>query len=101
MDNEIIFIIIVCILVFYYMFYYKNENMTNMTNPSDQTSIMENVYLYIQNNPDDTFSDYINFLQSIGNINLNLIDNEVFVTFKLLKKRNMFTITDVQSAMKL
>ena len=83
------------------MFYYKNENMTNMTNPSDQTSIMENVYLYIQNNPDDTFSDYINFLQSIGNINLNLIDNEVFVTFKLLKKRNMFTITDVQSAMKL
>ena len=75
--------------------------MTNMTNPSDQTSIMENVYLYIQNNPDDTFSDYINFLQSIGNINLNLIDNEVFVTFKLLKKRNMFTITDVQSAMKL
>lgn len=98
MDNHIIFIIIVCILVFYFMFY-KSEYMTNVS--SDQQSFIDKLYVYITDNPDITFSDYINFITSIKNTNLNIIDNEVYVTFKLLKKKNMFSKDDIKEAMKL
>ena len=98
MDNQVIFIIIVCILVFYFIFY-KSENMTNIS--SDQQSVIEQIYVYIMNNPDITFADYVKYLITIQNTNLDIIDNEVFVTFKLLKNKNMFTIDDIKSAMKL
>lgn len=98
MDKQIIFIIIICIIAFYFIFY-KTENMTNVT--SEQQTIIENIFTYINNNPSAEFVDYINFLTSIKNTNLNIIDNEVFVTFKLLKKKNMFSIDDIKVAMKL
>lgn len=79
--------------------FYKSEYMTNVS--SDQQSFIDKLYVYITDNPDITFSDYINFITSIKNTNLNIIDNEVYVTFKLLKKKNMFSKDDIKEAMKL
>lgn len=79
--------------------FYKSENMTNVS--SEQQLIIEKIFTYINNNPNAEFVDYINFLTSIKNTNLNIIDNEVFVTFKMLKKKNMFSIEDIKQAMKL
>jgi hypothetical protein len=50
---------------------------------------------------DTTFGDYINFLSSIKNTNLHIIDNEVFATFKSLKKRNNLTKKEIMNEMKL
>lgn len=96
-NNQIIFIIFICVISFYFMFY-KSENLTNV---SSEQSVIEQIFMYINNNPTGEFIDYINFLSSIKNTNLHIIDNEVFVTFKLLKKKNMFTTDDIKSAMKL
>jgi hypothetical protein len=75
------------------------EAMTNVE--PEQQQIIDKIYDYIINDPDITFVDYINFLSSVKNTNLNIIDNEVFVTFKLLQKKKMFSKDDIISAMKL
>jgi hypothetical protein len=73
--------------------------MTNIL--PEQQAVVNLVYDYINATPDSTFVDYINFLTGIKNTNLDIIDNEVFITFKMLQKRNLFSKEDVISAMKL
>lgn len=99
--NNIIMITlaIVAITAAYYLFFYKIETMTNIL--PEQQAIVNLIYDYIITNPDGTFADYINFLISIKNTNLYIIDNEVFVTFKMLQKRKLFSKDDIISAMKL
>lgn len=75
------------------------EKMTNITD--EEQKQINKVYNYVVNNPNSSFADYINYLTSIKNTNLHIIDNEVFVTFKLLQKKNMFSKADIVSAMKL
>jgi hypothetical protein len=96
-DNTIL--IIIALVAVYFFFFYKKETMTNIS--SEQQKIVDQIYNSIVNNPDITFVDYINLLSSLKNTNLNIIDNEVFVTFKLLQKKKMFSKDDIISAMKL
>lgn len=96
--NNLIVIIVILVSI-YYFFFYKTENMTNVE--PQQQQVIDQIYNYIVNNTDITLGDYINFLTSIKNTNLSIIDNEVFVTFKLLQKKNMFSKNDIISAMKL
>jgi len=97
MDN--IIIILIVIVTIYYFFFYNTENMTNIQ--PELNLMIDNIYNYIVNNQDATFADYINFLTSIKNTNLHIIDNEIFVTFKILQKKKMFSKDDIISAMKL
>ena len=99
MDNRISFILIIGVVVSFYFMFYKSEKLTNVS--SEDQSIIEKIFMYINNNPESEFVDYINFLTSIKNTNLDIIDNEVFVTFKVLKKKNMFTMDDIKVVMKL
>jgi hypothetical protein len=98
MDNNTIIIGLVLIAIIYFYFY-NVEKMTNLS--FTQQSIVDNVYDFIVSHPDATFTNYIDFLTNIKNTNLDIIDNEVFVTFKLLQKKNMFSKNDIVSAMKL
>jgi hypothetical protein len=91
--------IILAVLVIFYFLFLKTEGMSNVS-PETQLHV-DQIYTYIMNNPDLTFSDYINFLTSIKNTNLEIIDNEIFVSFKLLHKRNMLSKDDILSSMKL
>lgn len=98
MNNTIIFVVF-AIVIYLYFFMYKKESMTNVS--IEQQNIIDKLYDFINNHPNAKFSDYINFLSSIKNTNLHIIDNEVFVTFKSLKKRNSFKKQDIIDEMKL
>jgi hypothetical protein len=98
-ENLTVIVGVVAVVVVYYLFINKTEKMTNVS--IEQQQVINDIYKYIVNNPNVNFPDYIEFLLSIKNTNLNIIDNEVFVTFKLLQKKKMFSITDIISAMKL
>lgn len=98
MNNTILsIIIIVAFLSLYYFLFHTKESMTNV---SFEQQTINNIYIYISNNPDITFADYINFLISIKNTNLHLIDNQKFLSFKILQKRNLFVKNDIENAMK-
>lgn len=99
MNNVLIIIAIAIAIAVYFLLNNNTEKMSNITD-EEQTQ-MDKVYNYIVNNPNSSFVDYINYLTSIKNTNLHIIDNEVFVTFKLLQKKNMFSKVDIISAMKL
>ena len=95
---EFILLLILGLFTLYYLFY----NQENYTNISDKDQItIDQIYDYINTNPDNTFVDYINFLANIKNTNLDIIDNEVYATFKAAKKRNKFTKQDIIEEMKL
>lgn len=97
MDNNTILLIIALIAV-YYFFFYSQENMTDLT--PEQQSFVDGLYNYINDN-DLTFEQYIQYLNSTRNTNLNIIDNEVFIAFKLAKKKGNFTKQMIMEEMKL
>jgi 5-methylthioribose kinase len=97
MDNNTILLIVALIAV-YYFFFYSQENMTDLT--PEQQSFVDGLYNHINDN-DLTFDQYIDYLNRVQNINLNLIDNEVFVGFKLAKKKGTFTKQLIVEEMKL
>jgi hypothetical protein len=98
-NNTILIVVVVVVVVVYYLFFYKKETMTNVS--SEQQQIIDQIYNSVVNNPDITFVDYIKLLKSLNNTNLDIINNEVFVTFKLLQKKKMFSKDDIVSEMKL
>lgn len=95
-----IFIIIIIIILYYCFVYSNNESMTNEL-PDIQQQFIDSLYNYINNNDNINFIDYINFLTSLKNTNLNIIDNDVFTEFKILKKRKLFSKQDIITQMKL
>jgi len=98
MDSFIVILILCAAILLYIFFHFKKESMTNVSE-KDQI-IIDSVFDYI-NAHEGTFADYINFLTSIKNTNLNIIDSQVFATFNALKKRNLLTKQDIMSEMKL
>jgi hypothetical protein len=96
MNNTTIFICVVAICLGYF-FLSKTESMTNIS--AQDQNIIDRLFTFIT--PETTFPDYINFLTSVQNTNLHIIDDEVFATFKALKKRNMLTKNDIVNEMKL
>ena len=101
MNKTTILYLCIGIIILYVLFFnvpHTNEKMTNISD-KDQI-IIDSVFDYI-NSHDGTFADYINFLTSIKNTNLNIIDSQVFTTFIALKKRKLFTKEDIISEMKL
>jgi hypothetical protein len=95
MDNNIILLGIALIAI-YYFFFYNKEQLTNLT--SEQQIFVDGLYDYINNN-DLTFDQYIDYLNKVQNTNLKIIDNEVFVGFKLAKKKGIFTKQSIAAEM--
>lgn len=88
MDNNTLILLALAAVAIYYFFFYKKEQLTNLT--SEQQSLVDSLYNFI-NAQDVTFDQYIDYLNKLQNTNLKLIDNEVFVGFKLAKKKGTFT----------
>lgn len=97
LSNTHIFIIIAVAFILY-LFMYKKDTFNNI---SDETrDQIDKIYDYIVFN-DPSYTDYLNFLISIHNTNLHLIDSEVFALFKGSKKRSTFTKEMILEEMKI
>jgi hypothetical protein len=98
MDTTTILYLCIGAILFYFIFFgYKKESMTNVS--EKDKIIVDALFNYIT--PETTFADYLNFLSSIKNTNLNIIDNDVFSTIKALKKKNLLKKEDIISEMNL
>jgi hypothetical protein len=98
MDNKTIFYLSIGAIILYVFFFgYKKESMTNIS--EENQKVVDALFDYIT--PETTFSDYIIFLTSIKNTNLNIIDNDVFSSLKALKKKDLLKKEDIISEMKL
>lgn len=87
-NNNTIILICLIILASYFFLFYKKEELTNL-NPKEQ-AFVDNLYDFIMNN-DVSFEEYLKYLNAVKNTNLKIIDNEIFVSFKLAKKKGTFT----------
>lgn len=101
MNNQIrnILLIALIIIAIYYFYFYNKENLTNIS--SNDQEIINKIYDYFVLNKDTDFSAYLNYLKEIKNTNLQIIDREVYTTFKVLKKRNSLTKTEIAQMMEL
>ena len=98
MDNKTIFYLSIGAIILYIFFFgYKKESMTNIS--EENQKVVDALFDYIT--PETTFADYINFLTSIKNTNLNIIDSDVFSSFKALKKKDLLKKEDIILEMKL
>lgn len=101
MDNKTVTIIILALcamVILYYFFGYKKESLTNISR--EDKAIVDKLFTKFAKNPDMSFDEYADFLESIENTNLNLISNDLLTTFKTLRKRQLLTKEDIASAMK-
>jgi len=99
-DNAlIIIVIIIVIFMIYHQYNYKEQE--NLTSNGDLSytvvnSIAIKVFHFINKLPDNSqFVDYVNYLNSIDNLNLNLISLEAYYELKTLKKQNKLTVQSV------
>jgi ABC-type dipeptide/oligopeptide/nickel transport system permease component len=91
-------LLILIAIVFAYFFFFKKDTFQNVSPEINQQ--IDQIYDYIMNN-DPKYTNYLDFLISIHNTNLELINAEVFSLFKGAKKRNMFTKEMILEEMKL
>lgn len=78
---------------------YKIKEKLSNTDRDKNTEVAKQVYKYFIDNNNIDFVDYINFLTSIKNTNLKIIDLEVFYELKSLKKKGKLTLDSVRSEM--
>ena len=101
--NETILYILVTLVVGYALYKLINpdkmkEKITNVENDKN-TEVAKQVYKYFIDTKNIDFVDYINFLTSIKNTNLKIIDLEVFYELKSLKKKGKLTLDSVRGEM--
>lgn len=96
LTNTHIYIIIALVLAYFFLF--KKDKFENVS-PEINTQI-DQIYDYIMNN-DAKYTDYLDFLITIRNTNLEIINAEVFSLFKAAKKRNTFTKEMILEEMKI
>ena len=89
-DRNAYYIIFTFVIVLaLYWYFTSTETLENTDSPE-----VDLIFNYI-NSTNGTFADYINYLTSIKNTNLNLIDTIVFATFLSRKKKGKFTKQDI------
>lgn len=96
MDNNTLILIALALCAIYYFFFYNKEHLTDLT--PEQQSFVDGLYNFI-NNGDVSYTDYLTYLNSVKNPYVNLVDNELFVGFKLEKKKGTFTKQNISNAM--
>lgn len=80
---------------------YSKEGITNVASVSniENKEIAKKVYQYFVDHKTVDFVDYINFLTSIKNTNLDIIDLEVFYELKSLNKKGKLTLESILNEM--
>jgi hypothetical protein len=79
---------------------YKIKEKLSNTDRDKNTEVAKQVYKYFIDNNNIDFVDYINFLTSIKNTNLKIIDLEVFYELKSLKKKGKLILGSILNLMK-
>ena len=98
--NRTVYILLVLALgyLIYIVMNKKNEGVENVYDEKTNM-IAKKVYKYYMDKDNFDFVDYINYLTSIGNTNLELIELEVFYELKSLKKKGTLTLENVLNEM--
>ena len=102
-------IVLVFLCIVFHVYYKTDQDTENLNNtntvketktllPSDHV-IAVKVYEYIKSKDED-FPDYIQFLKSINNTNLKLINAQVFYELKTLKKYKNLNTQNVLDIMR-
>jgi len=94
-DYTTLMYIVIIFIAVYIIFLIINPTIEKIGNVSNEdVEIATQIADYI-NSTDNDFVNYINFLTSIGNTNLNIISVDVFYEFKILKKQNKLSIQNI------
>jgi hypothetical protein len=94
-DYTTLMYIVIIFIAVYIIFLIINPTIEKIGNVSNEdVEIATQIADYI-NSTDNDFVNYINFLTSIGNTNLNIISVDVFYEFKTLKKQNKLSIQNI------
>lgn len=98
--NMVIYILIGFIVI-YLLYILSNKQKEGITNVDDENNmvIAKKVYKYYMDTKELDFVDYVNYLTSIGNTNLELIELEVFYELKSYKKKGKLTVNSVLNIM--
>jgi len=105
LDMNQVFIYTILTLISLYALYqmmntYKIKEKLSNTDRDKNTEVAKQVYKYFIDNNNIDFVDYINFLTSIKNTNLKIIDLEVFYELKSLKKKGKLILGSILNLMK-
>jgi hypothetical protein len=78
--------------------YNKKENFDSTLSQSDMDNA-KLIFDFFDKKSDIIYPDYLDYLVSIKNTNLKIINQDTFHDFKALKKINKLTIQDIVNAM--
>lgn len=93
-------IILLCIA--FYIIYTTTLSKKETFKSTLSTKDSENAKLilnFFKKSDNYDFVDYINYLTSIKNTNLRIINQETFYEFKTLNKLNKLTLQDIEASM--
>jgi hypothetical protein len=94
--------LVIIFLVYVFNNYTNFQFKENLENVSPENKlIIDQIYDYFINDKATKYTAYLDFLISIKNKNLSLINSDVFSNFKFLRKRNELTKTDIAKEMKI
>jgi len=88
-------VIIFLSVYFLFLIINSNDNIEKIGNVSNEDVELASKVVDYMNSTDNDFVNYINYLTSIGNTNLNIISIDVFYEFKTLKKQNKLSMQNV------
>jgi hypothetical protein len=103
LQNPVVRVALVVLIGLYiYKNYYRKQGFENSKNISkEDQELIDKIYMYFMTNKEVDFKSYLDFLISNNNKNLDIIDLDVFSTFKVLKKRDALTKNEIAKEMKL
>ena len=97
-DYKTLMYVVIIFLSVYFLFLIinsNNDNIEKIGNVSNEDVELASKVVDYMNSTDNDFVNYINYLTSIGNTNLNIISIDVFYEFKTLKKQNKLSMQNV------
>jgi hypothetical protein len=96
-DYKTLMYVVIIFLSVYFLFLIinSNDNIEKIGNVSNEDVELASKVVDYMNSTDNDFVNYINYLTSIGNTNLNIISIDVFYEFKTLKKQNKLSMQNV------
>jgi hypothetical protein len=98
--NYLIIALVIIFLVYIFNNYKSFQFKENLENVSPENKlIIDQIYDYFMNDKATKYTAYLDFLISIKNKNLSLINSDVFSNFKFLRKRNELTKNDIAKEM--
>lgn len=98
---NILWIILLCVFIYFvYVSSLKKETFDSVLSQKDSENAKLILEFFKKSKQNIDFVDYVNFLLSIKNTNLKIINQDTFHEFKVLNKINRLSLKDIETMMK-